>query len=335
MYTTKNATHNLLTCFLLLFIFTASEGNAWATVAQDTSLKTPKDTDQITKKRIINRDFDEVYTQTLRLATFGQEFFDPHKTLLVSDLSANIVVLSTPKLPIFFVFTPRISIRLFAAQGAPVKSPSYMPGGTFYSRLNNDFNKPQFFSVSYTHHSNGIRGPTLNPNGTFNTDSGKFTTNFYTLTYYTGKRTEKEDLVINRFDDLALELHSALVGQGYSAALKGKYGFVRVNGDWSYNIAKKYPDAIDKKKKNLQNWQRLQFDFQYIADKYDDYNSFDFKKRLNVTLKYFYQFPFMRNASFYVGGGYRGQDEYNIFFQDSYPYMMVGVASGLAFDFRK
>jgi hypothetical protein len=65
------------------------------------------------------------------------------------------------------------------------------------------------------------------------------------------------------------------------------------------------------------------------------YNAFNLKKRLNVSLKYYYQFPFMQNVSFIVGGGYRGQDDYNIYFEDSYAYVQFGIASGLNFLFHK
>jgi len=299
----------------------------------DTSYSKKVDTSKIRIYRI-NKAFDQVYTQNLRPATFGQEFFDPNKTLLVSDLAANFVLLSSPKLPVLFVANFRINLRLFSAYGSPVKSPSYMPGGTLYFRANNDSYNPQFFSLSYTHHSNGIEGPTLNPDGTFNTDSGKFTTNFYTLTYHTGKQTDKENLIINRYNAIGIELHSALIGLGYAHALKDRYGFVRVNGSWIYNIAKATNDPIDGHK-DFTNWQRLQFDFTYIADKYDDYNAIDLKKRLNVSLKYYYQFPFMQNVAFLVGGGYRGQDDLNIFFNDSYPYVMAGVAAGLSFGLHR
>lgn len=299
----------------------------------DSSFFNKADTSKIKAYRI-NKAFNQVYIQNLRPATFGQEFFDPNKTLLVSDLATNFVLFNTRKSPIFFVANFRINIRLFSAYGSPVKSPSYMPGGTFYFRTNDNSYKPSFFSLSYTHHSNGIEGPTLNPDGTFNTDSGKFTTNFYRLTYHTGKQTDKGNLIINRYDAIGLEVHSAVFGLGYAHALKGRYGFVRVNGSWIYNIAKATNDPIDGHRYFI-NWQRLQFDFTYIADKYNDYNAIDLKKRLNVSLKYYYQLPFMQNVAFLVGGGYRGQDDLNIFFNDSYPYLMAGVAAGLSFGLHK
>jgi len=300
----------------------------------DDTLNKAVDTGKTRGRLIINKKFNEIYNQNLLPASFGNEYFDPRKTLLVSDLVANLVILNTPELPFYFVFTPQVNLRLFAAHGSPVKSPSYMPGGTLYFRLNRNVYRPEFFTASYTHHSNGIEGPTLNPNGAFNIDSGKFTTNFYTLTYHRGKRIDAENVIIDRYDALGVELHSALVGLGYAHGLGGHYGFVRVNGNWMYNIARAYSDPIDKAKKVFKNWQRIQLDFEYIADKYDEYNNFDFKKRLNVNVKYYYQLPFMQNGAFLVGAGYRGQDNYNIFFQDSYPYFLIGCALGLSFEFH-
>jgi hypothetical protein len=330
MHIVRKLTPRLLFCFFYLIIpctLFAAE--------RDTSIIAPFDTSKTRAHWLTNRDFNDIYIQNLRPSSAGQEFFDPHKTLLVADVTANFILLNTPKLPFFFAGSARINVRLFAGEGSPVKSPSYMPGGTLYFRLNRQSYNPKFFSVSYTHHSNGQEGPTLNPNGTFNTDSGKFTTNFYTFTYHTGKRTDLADLIITRYDAIGLELHSGIIDEGYIKALKGKYGYARLNGDWLYNIARANKDPIDPDKKVFSNWQRLDFQFAYIADKYDDYNEFDLKKRLNVVLKYYYQFRFMQNVSILVGAGYRGQDEYNIFFQDSYAYAVVGFAAGLSFNMHQ
>jgi len=292
--------------------------------------------DTVTRnKRILNREFNDIYTQNLKPATFANEYGDPNKTLLTSDLVANFVLINTPKLPFFVVATPEINIRLFAAFGSPVRSPSYMPGLAVYFRVNDDIYHPKFFSVAYNHHSNGIEGPTVNPNGTINVDSGKFTTNFYTFLYHTGTRTDEENLLINDYRSFGLELHAALIGLGYAHALEGKYGWVRLRGNWLYTLAKKYSDPIDPDKKTFDDWMHFQLDFEYIMDKYDTYNITDYKKRLNITLKYYYQLPFMQNVSFMVGGGYRGQDEYNIYFQDSYAYVTAGLAAGLSFDYHK
>lgn len=319
-------------CFLY-FIFCGNlKAGDHLTAVADSSASKKSDTGMIRARRITNREFNAVFEQNLSVSSAGQEFFAPQKTLLVADLSPNFVLINTPKLPFFFVADARVNLRLFASHGDPVKSPSYMPGGTLYFRTNRDYYLPQFISVSYTHHSNGIEGPTSNPNGTINTDSGKFTTNYYTITYHAGKRRDIDNLIITRYDALGVELHAYFIGLGYTYPLKNKYGFVRIDGNWLYNIARANSDPVDHEKKVYANWQRFDFQFTYIADKIYDYSTFDVKKRLNVSLKYYYQFPFMQNVSFLAGVGYRGQDEYNIFFQNSYAYATLGIAASLSFD---
>jgi hypothetical protein len=299
-----------------------------------TGVNTDTMADKAKATRIINQNFDNIYLQNARVATFGNEYGDPIPTSLVGDLTGNFVLFSTPKSPFAFIFNPRIVIRLLNTPGAPVKSPSYMPGGTLYFRTNRDAYNPSFFSLAYSHHSNGVRGPTLNPNGTFNTDSGKFTTNFYTLTYFRGQRVDHSNSISNQYESLGLELHSALIGLGYAHALKDEYGFVRLNGTYMYNLAKARPDAIDPHTKAFNNWMRLQIDFMYIMDTYSNYDFLDYRKRLNISATYYYQFPFMQNVALMFGGGYRGQDEYNIFFQNSYAFITVGVAAGVSFGFH-
>ncbi|MBE9663688.1 hypothetical protein [Mucilaginibacter myungsuensis] len=298
-----------------------------------TGSRTDTVADKTKATRIVNQNFDNIYLQNARISTFGNEYGQPIPTQLVADLTGNFVVFATPKSRLAFIFNPRVKLRLLSTPGAPVKSPSYMPGGTLYYRINRDDLNPSFLSASYSHHSNGVRGPTLNPNGTFNTDSGKFTTNFYTLAYTHGKRIDHFNTISNRYETLGIELHSALVGTGYSEALKDRYGFVRLNGNFMYNLAKAGPDAIDGNR-TFNNWMRLQIEFSYILDKYDNYGTGDISKRLNISALYFYQFPFMQNVALMAGGGYRGQDDYNIFFQNSYAYFTVGVAAGVSFGFH-
>lgn len=331
----KNVTCPIKVFLLLITMLTANLSYGYATAIDTTIVKSKIDTGKIAN-RLINRDFNDIYVQNLKPAFFGQELFQPVKTLLVGDVNAHFVLLNTPKSRFFFDVSARVKLRLLKAYGQPVKSPSYMPSGNLYYRINRDAYHPQFLQLSYTHHSNGIRGPTLRPDGSFNRDSGKFSTDFYSLNYTIGKRTDKPNTIDNQYGTLGVEVHKGIFnGAGAAMGLPGHYGFVRVNGGYMFNIAKRYQDDIDPTKSEFKNWQRIQFDFTYIADRYDGYSALNLKKRFNASLKYYYQFPFMQNVSFVVGGGYRGQDDYNIYFQDSYAYMQFGIASGLNFLFHK
>ncbi|MES2376473.1 MAG: hypothetical protein V4553_07835 [Bacteroidota bacterium] len=316
--------HNKLTT--LFFIFFCGYA---------TNIKAQTNDDAKTQYRTTNKAFNDIYTQNLKAATFGNEYGGPNKTLLTSDLTANFVLVNTPKLPFFVVAAPEINIRLFFEKGSPVKSPSYTPGLAIYFRVNSDAYHSRFFSVAYNHHSNGIEGPTFYNTGVLNVDSGKFTTNFYTLLFHAGTRIDKDDLIINSYISGGAELHAGLIGEGSAAGLDGKYGWVRAKGSWLYSLAKRYDNDIDPNKKEFHDWMRMQLDLQYIVDKYDGYSFGEVKKRLNTRLKYYYQLAFMQNTAVMLGGGYRGQDEYNIYFQDSYAYFTFGLSAGLSFGARK
>ncbi|MDB5152871.1 MAG: hypothetical protein JWR54_1622 [Mucilaginibacter sp.] len=290
-----------------------------------------KDSVIIAQYRTTNTYFNQVYRENLPAAFYGNEYGNPTHDLLTADINPNVILLSSAHSRFFIVLAPRIQMRLLSEYHSPVKSPSYMPGASIFTRVNNDDMHPKFLSLSYSHHSNGQEGLTLDHDGVFNRDDGKFTTNFYTLNYYFGKRYITDVQAKSQSAFVGLEVHSGLFGLGYSKQLKGKYGFVRTNGSWFYDIMRDRRNTSD----HYLNHQRLRFDLTYIWDRLYDYSIVKVQKRLNVSVKYYYQFGFMENVALMVGAGYRGQDPYNIYFQDSYPYVAIGLASGVSFDIRK
>lgn len=294
--------------------------------------KAQTDTTGAYQRHQLNGEYNTIYRENLPTLFFGNENGGNEKTLLTVDVNPNVVVLGTPKSRFFFLFSPRVNLRLLSEYKSPVRSPSYMPGGTLFTRVNNDPSHPKFLSLGYSHHSNGQRGPTIDPlTNDFNRIDGKFTTNFYTLNYYFGKREATNAFFKNQSASIGLEVHAGLFKTGYSKELTDKYGFIRTNGSWFYDVMNDKSGTSD----HYANHQRIRFDFTYILDKVYNYNITDASKRLNASLKYYYQFGFMQNAALTATAGYRGQDPYNIYFQDSYAYFAIGVAAGLAFDLHK
>jgi len=289
--------------------------------------RSQNNSDSILLKHQANIAFNNIYRQNAPTLFFGNEYGGAEKTLLVADINPNVVLLSSKKSRLFFLFSPRVYLRLLSAYHSPVRSPSYMPGGTLFTRLNNDASNPKFISLSYSHHSNGQEGSTLDAEGNFNRIDGKFTTNFYRLDYYFGKRATTVTLSHGRFASIGIELHAGLFKTGYSKELTGKYGFVRTNGSWTYDIMKDKSGRED----GYASHQRIRFDFTYILDRVYNYSIANAGKRLNASLKYYHRFAFLENAALTATVGYRGQDPYNIYFEDSYPYFAVGVAAGISF----
>ena len=283
-----------------------------------------------TRQKQTNISFNKIYRQTVMPGFFGNEYGNPNKSTLVADLNPNVILVNSSKSRFFVLFSPRVKLRLLDARKAPVRSPSYMPGLKVFSRINDDIERPQFLSLAYSHHSNGQDGPTLDSSQAFNRGKGKFTTNFYTLDYTLGNRTFSPNRSVSQFSSLGIEVHTGLFNIGYSKELTGKYGFVRINGNWIYDILQG-KTGEDK----YRNHHRINARFTYIADDYDDYSRLNFTKRLNASVHYNYQPGFTDNVALAIGAGYRGQDDYNIYFEDSYSYVSIGVVYGVAFDLRK
>ncbi len=308
--------------YLLLLVSLLAGGRAFSSEMQDTVVKK--------SNQEINQSFNSIYRQNVNPGFFGNEYGNPIKTSLVADLNPNVILLNSSKSRFFILFSPRVKLRLLNARKAPVRSPSYMPGLKIYSRLNNDITRPEFLSLAYSHHSNGQDGPTLDSIGRFNRGKGKFTTNYYTLDYTFGRRNTSAIQYSSQYGSLGLELHTGLFNVGYSAELKDHYGFVRINGSWVYDIIKG-----KQENEKYSNHHRIHAKFAYIMDGYEDYSFANAGKRLNTSVQYNYQPGFTDNVALVIGAGYRGQDDYNIYFKDSYSYISIGVVYGVAFDLRK
>jgi hypothetical protein len=310
-------------CSTLCFYFLFSGESALGSSANHDSTKTAN-------WQYVNKAFSQIYRENLVPAFYGNEYGEPDNNLLVADITPNVVILNTAKSRFFFVITPRIQLRLLQGYHSPVKSPSYMPGGSLFTRLNNDYNHPAFLSLNYSHHSNGQEGPTLDSAGHFNHD-GKFTTNFYSLNFFFGNRHMREKTGSSRYVMIGLEVHTGLFNIGYSRQLTNKYGFIRTNGMWMYDSMKDRSGSHD----HYLIHQRIRFDMMYIWDKTYNYAVTDWRKRMNISAKYYYQFGFMENVALILEVGYRGQDSYNNYFENSFPFFGLGVASGVSLDTHK
>lgn len=306
---------------LLLTVFLTACYSAFAQSKSDSVISANEQT---------NSSFNTIYRQTVNPGFFGNEYGNPIKTSLVADLNPNVLLLNSSKSRFFVLFSPRVKLRLLDARKAPVRSPSYMPGLKVFSRLNNDLEQPQFLSLAYSHHSNGQDSPTLDSVGNFNRGKGKFTTNYYTLDYTYGQKSTDAFQSVSKFGSLGLEIHTGLFNLGYSKELKDKYGFVRLNGSLMYDLLKGKTG-----KEKYDNHYRINARFTYILDEYENYSLLNLSKRFNVDFQYNYQPGFTDNVALAIGAGYRGQDDYNIYFSDSYSYLSVGIVYGVAFDLRK
>jgi hypothetical protein len=87
----------------------------------------------------------------------------------------------------FMAITAKIRLRMLSGPSEPVKTPSFMPRITYYwwrAGEASSLTSASYYSLMLSHHSNGQDGPFYNPDGSINTDTGSFSTNYFELSRY-------------------------------------------------------------------------------------------------------------------------------------------------------
>jgi hypothetical protein len=283
-------------------------------------------------KRQSNLFYTSLYKENSEMSytSPGGEIGAPSKYVLNGKLTTTYLVFAPQNLPVAFSVNPDFTVRVRSERSTGVRTPSFRLGGTFYVRLTDNVKNYQYAQLGFTHHSNGQDGTPVLEDGSINTQNGNFSTNYLTFAYRFGKFSEQE--LNNRSSTsihhkVGLEWHKWFA---YEPALNGDYGFTRLNYDFSYRIYQIY----DSKKKassttaalEKEKW-RFNAQASYAINKYDNYNLFAAKRRLNVEASANYSLPFMQNVFIMASLGYYGEDPYNIYFKDRYAFMRFGLSS--------
>jgi hypothetical protein len=101
-----------------------------------------------------------------------------------ADLVPNFSVLPRSWNVALFL-TPKIILRMFAENSAPVRTPSYMPRLTTFFWFDDSATGPtSYFSAAFLHHSNGQSGDFYAANGEHNHRTGSFGTNYFEFAAY-------------------------------------------------------------------------------------------------------------------------------------------------------
>ncbi len=287
-----------------------------------------------------NQEFIERYKQNSELSYTSplSEIGAPSKYLLSGKLTTTYMILGTKSLPIAFALIPDFTVRVRNENSAGVRTPSFKLGGTAFIRLNKDVKNYKYAELGFTHHSNGQDASAVNTDGTINTYNGNFSTNYLTTSYRFGKFDNHEQAEnYNSYNHkVGLEWHKWF---SYEKALEGKYGFTRLLYDFSFrkyafytsekeNRWKKSTSKDNTKKSLEKEFLRLNAQFSYAVNAMNSSPLTDIKKRLNAELTANYSLPFMHNVFLMATAGYYGEDRYNIYFGDNYPFVRFGISTG-------
>lgn len=296
-----------LSCFYLLSLKAASAQTA-TTISRDSLSQLRKS---------VNKKFVEIYKENTELSYLSPlgDFGAPSKYIITGRVVTNYV-LATKYLPISFMVVPDFTVRVRDERSAGVRTPSFRISGTLLARLNTDLNRYRYATLGFNHHSNGQDEEAINPDGSLNTRTGNFDTNYLLAAYHFGNRVPHgiKEAYYTFNHDVGLEWHKWFA---YEKALADNYGFTRV----IYNF------SLRNYQQEKENW-RLNAGLNYAINSIVGYEFWALKKRLNTEASFHYSFPFMNNMFFMVATGYYGEDPYNIYYRDKYGYVRFGISSG-------
>jgi hypothetical protein len=278
--------------------------------------------------------------------------------ILSADIAPHFFI-GGERLPIAFSFTPRYKVRIFrnndkfGDSSLPVRTPSYMPGGTLYVPIHlgapNVYKNIRYISLSFFHHSNGQDHPTFSSPGVFNLYNGNFSTNIIEAAYCWNKRfrfsgpdsfkCESPSCCPNDFDRgyfdwiyrIGLEQH-----EGTAFEQRGTYSRTRLNFKGTFidvrNMRWLVRNTINKNEEYqlgqcyLRESYRVNLNVSLNIDQLDDpFN--DLERRINAEIGVFKRIA-AANTAIFAMVGYYGNDPYNIYYSKNYAFIRAGLALG-------
>lgn len=215
----------------------------------------------------------------------------------------------------------KIMIRMYAEESYPVRTPSYMPEISLYRQINRNQDKNvKCLFLTLAHHSNGQDGNFYNEDGTVNTYSGNFATNYLEVGTFLNKNVIPFSNTSEYFKT-SLEYHLDLQR---SEELEERYGFFRWHS--SFRIFRLPSFHSNSRKFVFDNTPFVQtrLETTWIFGERNNASFFDLNERLNLSFTLAYRPPFLSDVSLFANF-YSGEDYYNIHFFRRITVFRVGL----------
>jgi len=314
--------------FVILILMAVLQ-NSWAQKVKRSDFRKDKEL-----RYSVNSLFNDFYIQNSDIGylTFPYCEYGSELTYWLTGYIAPHYYLFPKYWRVGLIITPQLYIRVINDKSSPVRTPSYLPGGTLFFKLSLDTIRYKYLSLAIFHHSNGQDGPPLNPDGSINTYNGNFGTNYVEGSLNFGNRRAKG----NRYFKLGLEAHTGLLAYGDEPAYRERYAKMRVNvkyagSDYATRIIKyvwkkQTPPTLTVTNEEL--W-RTVFEGMYIVD--PDFKNVVWYRKFNAELKVYRKIRGSENTSWFFSAGYLGYDYYNVYFEKHYPIFRFGLAAGNSF----
>lgn len=218
--------------------------------------------------------------------------------------------------------SPQMIFRMQRKPSFPIRTPSYMPRITYYHNFykRNHTSNHLIPFVSLVHHSNGQNDNFYNEDGSINTNSGNFATNYIEA----GAFFTRPNLTKVTFQNLVKSYASYHFANDPN--LKGKYGFFRLNFEYQliYQLSSYHDKTGKKREKNEKHRLRQSLRAEWIFGEMNDASATNLKERLNFKYTLSYHPKIAEDMSIFIQY-YYGQDYYNIHFNENISILRIGL----------
>ncbi|MAN59629.1 MAG: hypothetical protein CMC08_07320 [Flavobacteriaceae bacterium] len=231
------------------------------------------------------------------------------------NVSPIFTIRNNKKSRLLTVLTPQVVFRMYQESSFPVRTPSYIPQlKVYYVTGNKQGNHNISLFARLAHHSNGQENDFYNKDGSINTHSGNFSTNFLELglidTHFWSRTRNAQ------YFKSSLEIHpkawmeDELVGQYSRVRWHNQFGVNNLG--WDLKPIKNRLASISLKIKTT-----------WMFDNFNGFTTFDIK-RLNFAATVFYHPSFLEDVGFFAKF-YHGFDYYNIYFNERIDVLRFGL----------
>lgn len=262
-------------------------------------------------------------------------FGAPKDFILSTKLYTNFFLLGGTSTRFAISFYPNVDIRIFtdnkkfADSSLPVRTPNLKVGGNLYYNLMHHDYKYAYCNAGFYHYSNGQDGP-AKINGIQNTTNGNFSTNWFNCGMHLG--------TFSKFNSwyMGINFHMLQKWIEHDKNYDDTYGNNRLTLQGRYSRIANYNTKNKKKEVKSElakERHRIAVEVSFATNKME-YPKNKFEKRINVETSYNFILPWSRNVGLFVATGYYGEDPYNVYYLDSYPYLKIGISTS-SFGYRR
>lgn len=276
-------------------------------------------------KMELNEWYIEQYFKNAELSFIAPagEIGAPDPYVLSSSLKTAFFILGTSKLPVAISLEPNVDIRVRRESSAGVRTPSFRLSGIIHARVGKSRTRYQYVEIGFTHHSNGQDGPAVDPDGSLNTTTGNFTTNFIVANYRMGQFIPSGFQAKGNYTQhsVGIQLHRLFK---FEKAISSDYGFTRLLYQFSW---RRYREQTIGQNRG-ERW-RIEAGISYATNQISNYPFLAIRRRVNAESSFHLALPFMANTYVMSTIGYYGEDPYNIYYRNHYGFVRFGVSAVL------